>query len=142
MGEHVLVPFDGSPQSEAALDHAIESHPNATITALTVIDPIDAGYGGRASFPSFSQEWFERAEEAAEELLAEAVERGDDLNRAVETDTVVGRPSRAIVEYADEAGVDAIVMGSHGRDGVARILLGSVAETVVRRSSVPVTVVR
>jgi len=54
----------------------------------------------------------------------------------------VGRPARAIEECAEEAAVDHVVIGSHGRDGIARILLGSVAETVVRRSPVPVTAVR
>jgi nucleotide-binding universal stress UspA family protein len=55
---------------------------------------------------------------------------------------VVGKPARAIVEYADDHDIDQIVMGSHGRSGVTRILLGSVAESVVRDSTVPVTVAR
>jgi len=46
------------------------------------------------------------------------------------------------VEYAEESDVDHIVIGSHGRSGVSRILLGSVAESVVRRADMPVTVVR
>jgi len=54
----------------------------------------------------------------------------------------VGRPTKVIVEYADDHDIDQIVMGSHGRSGMSRILLGSVAEIVVRRASVPVTVVR
>ena len=61
-----------------------------------------------------------------------------DVERALE----VGRPTRTIVEYADEHDIDQIVMGSHGRSGMSRILLGSVAEIVVRRATVPVTVVR
>jgi nucleotide-binding universal stress UspA family protein len=55
---------------------------------------------------------------------------------------VVGRPAREIVDYADENDIDHVVMGSHGRSGVSRIVLGSVAENVVRKSSVPVTVAR
>jgi nucleotide-binding universal stress UspA family protein len=60
----------------------------------------------------------------------------------VDTTAEVGGPANAIVECAEEESVDHIVTGSHGRSGVTRILLGSVAETVVRRSPVPVTVVR
>ncbi|MFB6177175.1 MAG: universal stress protein, partial [Halobaculum sp.] len=60
----------------------------------------------------------------------------------VETDTAVGRPASAIVEYAETNEVDHLVLGSHGRTGVSRLLLGSNAEKVVRRSPVPVTVVR
>ena len=67
-----------------------------------------------------------------------AAERGVDLQTAIET----GRPSRMIVSYAEENDIDHIVIGSHGRTGASRILLGSVAESVTRRSSVPVTIVR
>lgn len=58
------------------------------------------------------------------------------------TETGSGRPERAIVAYAEDHLVDEIVIGSHGRTGGSRILLGSVAEQVVRRSPIPVTVVR
>lgn len=56
--------------------------------------------------------------------------------------TEFGRPARTIVEYVEDHDVDHVVVGSHGRSGLSRTLLGSVAERVVRRSSVPVTVVR
>ena len=59
------------------------------------------------------------------------------LERAVEG----GKPTRVIVDYAEDEFIDHVVMGSHGRQGVSR-LLGSVAKTVVRRSPVPVTVTR
>jgi len=55
---------------------------------------------------------------------------------------VVGRPAREITDELESGEYDHVVMGSHGRSGVSRILLGSVAETVLRRSPVPVTVVR
>ena len=80
----------------------------------------------------------ERAEGRFEELRALA----DDHGVTLEGETVLGRPARAIIDYAEDNEVDQIVMGSHGRDGVSRILLGSVAETIVRRSPCPVTVVR
>jgi nucleotide-binding universal stress UspA family protein len=89
--------------------------------------------------PGYWADWYGHAEASAESMLEAAA---GDLEAAVETATVLGRPARAIVEYAEEEVVDAIVIGSHGRDGVARLLPGSVAETVVRRSPVPVTVVR
>jgi len=62
--------------------------------------------------------------------------------RAVETRTRLGTPAQEILEYVERNPIDHVVIGSHGRSGVARILLGSVAEVVVRRSPVPVTVVR
>jgi len=59
----------------------------------------------------------------------------------VETTTVEGRPSREIVSVAREEGVDCIVMGTHGRAGIDRLILGSVAERVVRTAPVPVVTV-
>ena len=140
---HVLVPIDGSPQSDAALEHALEEVETSRITVLNVIDPIEAGYTAQGTVPSYSEEWFEQSTAAAEELFEAAQATADEHGVTLDTATEVGRPSRTIVDVAAEtADVDQIVMGSHGRSGVSRILLGSVAETVVRRSPMPVTVVR
>ncbi|SEW27236.1 universal stress protein [Halobacterium jilantaiense] len=139
---HVLLPIDGSPQSDAALEYALEEFETAEITALNVIDPIEAGYTSQATVPGYSEEWFEQSKAAADELFADAQEVADEYDVELQTATEVGRPSRTIVNYAEDEGVDHIVMGSHGRSGVSRILLGSVAENVVRRSPMPVTIVR
>lgn len=137
--DRVLIPYDGSQQATEALEYADEQFPDATFVLLHVIDPIDAGYSAENVLPSYSEGWFESQKEAAEELFETARER---LETDPETVIEVGRPARVIVEYAEESDVDQVVMGSHGRSGVARVLLGSVAETVVRRSPVPTTVVR
>lgn len=137
---HVLVPLDDSPQSMEAFEHAIEQFPEARLTLITVIDPIEVGYSAEVVLPS--GEWFEAATDAAEERFETARAAVEDRELELETAIEVGRPARVIVDYADDHGVDHVVMGSHGRSGVARVLLGSVAETVVRRSPVPVTVVR
>ncbi|MFB6299562.1 MAG: universal stress protein [Halobacteriales archaeon] len=144
MANHVLVPIDGSPQAEEALEYAFENHPEAAITVFHVIDPIDGSYSAESTMIGFSEEWYDNAKQHAENLFEEAKERADERDIELHTDTEVGRPARAIVEYAEDPDndIDHIVMGSHGRSGVSRILLGSVAETVVRRSTVPVTVVR
>ncbi|WP_254861597.1 universal stress protein [Halovivax gelatinilyticus] len=62
--------------------------------------------------------------------------------RDVRVETAAGKPGREIVRFADEHDADHIVVGNHGREGVARVLVGSVAEQVVSRASMPVTVVR
>jgi nucleotide-binding universal stress UspA family protein len=135
----MLVPIDGSQQAKDALDHAVSEFPDAEIVLLHVIDPIDSGYDAERVVLGYSEDWYNSHEETAEDLFAEARER---TGREFETAIEVGRPSREIVEYAKREEIDHIVMGSHGRSGVARILLGSVAETVVRRSPAPITVVR
>ena len=142
MADHVLVPLDGSPQSWAALEHAMEEHPEARLSLLSVINPMEAGYSAETALPSAAEEWYESAKAAAEERFEEAAELAAERGVSVESVVEVGRPSRVIVEYAEGHDVDGIVMGSHGRKGVSRILLGSVAEAVVRSSPVPVTVVR
>jgi nucleotide-binding universal stress UspA family protein len=139
--KHVLVPLDGSGRAECALEHAMEAFPEARLTLLTVIDPA-SGFAG-AGAPGTAEVWYESAREQAEARLAEARDRAATEGMAAETRVETGRPARVIVDCAEEEeGVDQVVMGSHGREGVSRLLLGSVAETVVRRSPVPVTVVR
>jgi len=142
MVKRVLVPVDGSEQAEQACNLVFEEFPDATLVLLHVVNPAEASYGAQASIPSFSEEWYQeekaRAEETFADIEADARECGVDVEGVVE----VGKPSHVIVDYAEDNDIDHIVMGSHGREGVSRILLGSVAETVMRRSPVPVTVVR
>jgi nucleotide-binding universal stress UspA family protein len=140
MADRVLVPVDGSEQSDHACDLAVEEFPDATLVFLHVINPVEASYSTQVSIPS--EAWYDEQRERAEEYLDDAVTRahqhGVEIERAVE----VGKPTWTIIQFAEDNDVDHIVMGSHGREGVTRILLGSVAETIVRRSPVPVTVVR
>jgi len=141
MGKRILVPVDGSEEAQQAAGFVVEEFPDATMVLLHVVNPAEAGYSAQASIPSFSEEWYEgekrRAESLFEEIETEAAAAGVPVEREID----VGRPTQVIVDTAAETGIDQIVMGSHGRSGVSRMLLGSVAETVVRRSPVPVTVV-
>jgi len=142
MAKRLLVPVDGSDPADAALEFALEEYPDADITALSVIDPTDVGYGSIEAAPSTFEHLQESAEERTEQVLEDAKARAADHGMELTTETVIGMPSRAIVEWAENNDIDGIVIGSHGRQGVTRVLLGSVAESVVRRSPVPVTVVR
>ena len=137
---NVLVPYDGSPQAKSALEHALEAFPDDDILVMTVIDPAEASYATGEEYSFRGENWYETAKKDAERLLEEA--RRAAADRQIETEHVVGRPAKAIVEHIEERPIDHVVMGSHGRTGVSRLILGSVAETVVRRSPVPVTVVR
>lgn len=142
MTEQILVPMDDSHAAKKALEYAVDTHPDAEITLLHVIhlEPM----AGEGAVITFDEEILEGARGHAKQLFEQAHEITADAGYEGEltTETAEGKPSREIVEFAETADVDAIVMGSHGRDGPARILLGSVAETVVRRAPVPVTVVR
>lgn len=142
MAKRVLVPVDGSEQAHKACEFVIEEFPGAEMYLLHVINPAEAGYSAQASIPSFSEEWYEQAQATAERLFEEIEDLAEGTNVSTTNEIEVGKPVQTIVEYAEAEDVDQIVMGSHGRSGVTRILLGSVAEAVVRRSPVPVTVVR
>lgn len=137
----VLIPYDGSDQADKAIEYAVAKHADDDIVLVHVLDFIESGYDSspESATPMYWDEWYEEANTHAEEMLADAAESFDG---AVETEVILGQPSRAIVDYADGHDIDTVVMGSHGRDGLSRVLLGSVAETVVRRSPIPVTVVR
>lgn len=142
MTKRFLVPMDGSAHSEKALEHVLAEYPDVDVTVLHVIDPVDSGYASDPMGGDYWEGWYEFAEEQSDRLFEEARSIAADFDREIDTVQEMGRPARAIVSFAENHDIDHIVMGSHGRKGVARVLLGSVAETVVRRSSVPVTVVR
>jgi len=137
----VLVPHDGSEPSEKAVEHAAERYDDAEIVLPHVPDFVSAGYETppEAALPDYWADWYGEAEESAETMLEEVTGAYD---ATFATETVVGRPARTTVDYAEQEDVDAVAVGSHDREGFSRILLDSVAETAVRRSSVPVTVVR
>ncbi len=147
MTERVLVPIDGSESSWAALEYAFGHHGSDPIVVLYVADPSERAYTDRSRGDGDEPDREENSTgeysvEYSKELFETARERADTAGVEVETETTIGSPADAILEYAENNGIDHIVMGSRGRSGLSRLLLGSVAETVVRRSSVPVTVAR
>lgn len=135
--ERILVPTDGSDCSEVAVDHAAQfaAGTGATLHAINAVDLRVAAAGNAAVV-------LDRLEESGRRLLEETASAARAAAPAgsldVETELVRGSPQRSIVDYADERDVDCIVMGTHGRTGIGRYLLGSVAERVVRLAEVPV----
>lgn len=142
MPDTILVPMDGSDQSHASFEYAVAEYPDAEFIVLHVINPAASGYSADPMGGDYWDEWMEHAEERAQNLFEEVEAIASAKEIAVTTELVTGQPARSIVRFAQENEVDHVVMGSHGRSGISRVLLGSVAETVVRRSPVPVTVVR
>ncbi|MFP9059880.1 universal stress protein [Natrialbaceae archaeon A-chndr2] len=136
----VLVPIDGSEPSMAALEYACTNHPNASITVLYVSNPTTDQ--NRIIAGGSFQEWKQTEEQSAEELLDTARENAASFDTKIETVHEFDDPIRYIVQYAEENDFDQIVIGNRGRDGVSRLALGSVAERVVRRASMPVVVVK
>lgn len=142
MTMHVLVAVDDSPMADRAIDHAIETFPDATLTLLHVIDPVGSVNASEGGGIVIAEQWYENAESRAEAVCEAAADRAAEHGVEAQTAIEVGRPAKTIVAYASDHDVDHVVMGSHGRKGLDRLLTGSVAEHVVRHASVPVTVVR
>ncbi|WP_331235290.1 universal stress protein [Natronorarus salvus] len=140
MSKHVLVAIDGSPGADRALRNACERFPAEEITALYALDPF-GHYRGRR-FPDRLGDWHRELSEYADDLFEDAQTVAAEAGVDLETETVTGDPARVIPEYAAEHDVDEVVIGAHAGTGIVSVLLGSVAEAVVRRSPVPVTVVR
>jgi nucleotide-binding universal stress UspA family protein len=138
----VLVPIDGVERGERAAELAFELFPEATVLLLHVINPSEASYSSEGAVPSFPGGWYEQEQERAEGVFDEIEELAAAHDVTIERHTDLGNPARTIIDTAEEENVDHVVMCSHNRQGVSRILLGSVAETVVRRAPVPVTVAR
>jgi nucleotide-binding universal stress UspA family protein len=139
MIEKVLVPIDDSPQAAAALAYTLEEFPDGDITVLHVIEVPGSWSAFERSFEDFPG--YNHQQQEATKLLDAAQRKAADAGVDIESETVTGEPAREIIRTAQNGAFDQIVIGTHGRHGVSRVLFGSVAEAVTRRSNVPVVVV-
>lgn len=145
MYKHLLIAFDGSELAEKALKHAIDlaRASGGKITALNVTLPWSSVAAGEVAL-MFPPEDYDKstAAEAGKKLAraaAEAAEQGVQCDVLHASDA---QAYKAIVETAQARGCDLIVMGSHGRRGIAGLLLGSVAMKTLTHAHVPVLVYR
>ncbi|MGQ0736733.1 MAG: universal stress protein [Acidobacteriota bacterium] len=140
----LLVPTDFSAPSDLALDYAINvaTRFGASVHLLHVLeDPVlTTAYpdGYFAELPALRQQMTDEAERR----LALAAEKCRKAKLAVTSAVAVGKPHATIVREAAGHGADLIVMGTHGRSGFAHLVLGSVAERVLRSASCPVLTIR
>ena len=144
--EQILVAIDGSPTSDKALDEAIRLAwmSGARLRLVHVVDELSHVNGFEPPM-NYLSEIVPLMRQAGEALLASRRQKA--MDQGVETDAVLvadspGRICDHVAEQARRAGADLIVVGSHGRRGIGRVLLGSDAEQIVRHASVPVLVVR
>ena len=133
----VLISTDGSDRSNAAARRGFDlaAALDASVHVISVADsslPTGAGYGGDS--PSIRERLRETATERATSLGEEATQRGIEATAV----TREGIPAKEIVAYSDDEEIDAIILGTAGRGGVARTVIGSVADKVVRTASIPV----
>jgi nucleotide-binding universal stress UspA family protein len=134
----ILIPLDGSPLAEAIIEHSVHIGRimDAEYTLLRVVDPSVLGLSAQdenAGAATVAQPLKDRAqaylERQAEELRAQGLQ--------VDAAVMVGEPSACILDYARMHSIDLIAMATHGRGGFSLLLLGSVADKVLRGSSLP-----
>jgi nucleotide-binding universal stress UspA family protein len=139
MYDDVFLPTDGSDAVRPVVEHALSlAEPfDATVHAVHVIENTDRMLPA-GTLNVVSDAFHERGKEAVDWVAERAEERGLQTTTAVRR----GEPVREISTYAEAANVDVVVMGTHGRSGVGRMVAGSVTERVMRRCSRPVLAVR
>jgi len=135
----VLVAMDGSEVSEQALTYALEVHPDAAVTVLTVVGEPSAMFG-EATAIALADDPEGATAELARPVIDRAREIASDYDAEISTDIGIGHPARLILDHA--SAYDTVVIGTHGGTLADRIFVGNVAEKVLRHSPVPVTVVR
>ena len=142
----VLIPLDGSATATEVLDRAVRlGTPDATVyTLLTVVVPLPLpGYQHPAGATDDDRPFTLQQRDAALAHLSALADELRGSGTRVETRVVVhDRPAQAILDEADAQRVDAIALSTHGRGAVARRLLGSVADKILRGAAVPVLVYR
>jgi len=132
----ILVPTDFSEPSDAALHYATDMARTLGARLFLLHVPGKTGENLEMNFP------VAQFETAAQQRLDTLVSPSDIERLRPEYAVRIGTPAEEIVRYANERDIDLIIMGTHGRSGVAHLLLGSVAEHVVRAAPCPVLLVR
>jgi nucleotide-binding universal stress UspA family protein len=138
MVQRILAPTDFSDSSRRAIDFARQNFPRAEVRILHAIDDPAISLASSLAATGLDATAFDKSalEEEYERWAREEV-------RSLGDGTIkYGRPADVIIGEADAWGADLIVMGTHGRRGIARVFAGSVAEEVIRRANAPVLTAR
>ncbi|GAB7008396.1 universal stress protein [Halorubrum trueperi] len=142
MVDSVLVAMDNSPLSREALEFALDTFSDADVTVVHV------AYPELDMLPADTSEVYEVdiddldgiGDETARSVFETIRDVAD--GRDISVTFLIGEADRRLVEYTDRGDFDHVVLGTHGREGLSRLLIGSVAEAVVRQTNVPTTLVR
>ena len=142
--QHILVPIDGSETSMVAMKEAIKIgkalNSKITVVQVMALDPIIADLYVKAGQ---TNELIERTRTYLLDILEQAKQQFLQEGLSVETKLLEGFVvHEEIIQAAQELNADLIVMGSHGRTGVRKLVLGSVAQKVLGESHIPVLIVR
>lgn len=147
MYERILVATDGSPLSDKAVEHslALAKLNGASLVALKVVPRYPRSYleGGatvdNAEIKRIEAQWSEQAQEVLNKIKAQGKAAGVTVKTSIAKSDLI---AESIISAAEKQTADLIVMASHGRKGIKRLLLGSETQHVLTHSKVPVLVLR
>jgi nucleotide-binding universal stress UspA family protein len=138
--DDVLIPTDGSEYATVAVDHglAIAQQFDARVHAVSIVDVGDLATRVEYTPPT---EALERVREERTDATEAIAERAREAGLDVRTEVREGFPAEDLIDYAGEEGIDLLAMGTHGRTGLNRFLLGSTTERIIRHADAPVLAV-
>lgn len=142
MFKKVLVPLDGSELSESALTHVtdiISDCHAADVVLMRIKEPLDPNVIGTLD-AKVAVELDEAYRDEAARYLDKVVETLKEKGIAAKTEVLSGNPAEEIIKYSQKNDIDLIIMSTRGRSGISRLVFGSVAEKVIRNSTVPVLI--
>jgi nucleotide-binding universal stress UspA family protein len=142
MYKKILIATDGSKHSEEAEKHGLmmAKGSGASVTALYVVEGIHSSTSISSPPSLLMEEQMEQLREEGKKIVEKVVQKGKEMEVKVTPLVAEGHPANQIIEHAKDC--DLVVMGTLGRSGFSQLLVGSVAEKVVRHAPVPVLVVR
>lgn len=141
MYKKILVPLDGSELAECVLPHVksvASGSDTGKVVLLRIVEPLPAGTPPAVDFEVVQKAGVEEAEKYLARIQAKFSKEG--LN--VEVEVLTGRPAETITAFAQREKADLIALATHGRSGISRWVFGSVADRLVRSSSVPILLIR
>ena len=137
----ILIATDGSEYTKNAVDYGIDLAKNTDAKLLTIYVVDTAAF---ASIPMDAawESMYELLRQEGEQAMKYVAEKAGEEGVEVEANIIEGHPADEIIKYSEKNSISLIVLGTLGKSGLDRFLLGSVAEKVVRNSKIPVLVVR
>jgi nucleotide-binding universal stress UspA family protein len=141
MYNSILVPVDGSDASKHAVKHALELAADVD-ASVHILHIVSLNESRNVDVQRIEQgQLIHDLEVIGDEVIKEVIPPGDEPSAPLTQSIMFGRPDKQILKYIRTESPDLVIMGSQGKTGVQRMVLGSVAENVVRRSPVPVQIV-
>ncbi|MFA5628661.1 MAG: universal stress protein [Dehalococcoidales bacterium] len=138
MFKKILVPLDGSELSEAALAH-LSDFKKAEVILMRIKEPLDPNVIGTLDAKvalELDEAYYEEAVQYLEKIVKNLKEKGI----TAKTEVLTGNSADEIIKYSQKNDIDLIIMSTRGRSGLSRLVFGSVAEKVIRNSTVPILI--